>query len=288
LVSNPGADTVYYRIKIAGAAVAAGPIAPGANVTPIFPGIIGGPVEVEAWRDAAHTTEAKVMASQRVLLSGDTAFNEVPGIPAEGLGSVYHWTWYDFASEGARNWVLVANPPGAAGPVYYQILIGGAVVMNGGPVGAGDTDYPVFPGTIGGPVEARCFSDQAHTAAADCIATQRSLWGPSFEEAPGLPHESLTPAPDNAYHWTWYDMQSTGSRNWVLIANLGAAPVNATVRVAGVVRFSGSIPPGQSAIPAFPGLIGGPVEVTATGPVMASQRVLWNGYFNEVLGAVLE
>jgi hypothetical protein len=136
-------------------------------------------------------------------------------------------------------------------------------------------------------VEVKSYSDQAHTTPARCIAAQRSLWGPSFEEAPGLRQEDL----GEPYHWTWYDMQSPGSRNWVLIANLGAAPATVQVKVAGVVRFSGSVPPGQSAIPAFPGIIGGPVEVTKTagpGPVMASQRVLWNGYFNEVLGTVLD
>ena len=52
--------------------------------------------------------------------------------------------------------------------------------------------------------------------------------------------------------------------------------------------------------PAFPGEMGGPVEVrsysddqcnvpSAPGNgIMASQRVLWNGYFNEVLGTVLD
>ncbi|MCL6105890.1 MAG: hypothetical protein M1309_00830 [Actinobacteria bacterium] len=46
-----------------------------------------------------------------------------------------------------------------------------------------------------------------------------------------------------------------------------------------------SIPHGGNWNPDFPGKMGGPVNVTSTGgPVLASQRVLWNGYFNEVLG----
>lgn len=40
--------------------------------------------------------------------------------------------------------------------------------------------------------------------------------------------------------------------------------------------------------PTFPGTMGGPAEVTSTGgTVITSQRVLWNGYFNEVQGTVL-
>ncbi len=73
----------------------------------------------------------------------------------------------------------------------------------------------------------------------------------------------------------------------VLVSNQGGAPVTYSVNVAGDPVASGTITAGGSVTPTLPGRMGGPVEVTADGPIMASQRVLYNGYFNEVLGTSL-
>ncbi len=109
--------------------------------------------------------------------------------------------------------------------------------------------------------------------------------GSAFNEVPGIPASSLS----DDYLWTWYDNADPGSTNWVLIANPGTVPVTYQIKIAGknVPRGSGTIPAGGRVTPTFPGLMAGPVEVTASDNVMASQRVTWNGYFNEVLGTVL-
>ncbi len=294
LVANPASTPVYYRIRIAGADVMTGQAAPGEIVTSRFPGVMGGPVEVQAWSDAIDGGQpAEVMASQRVLSNGDKAFNEMPGIPAAELGSDYYWTWYDMQSAGARNWVLIANPPGAAA-IYYEIKIGGNTVRSGGPIYSGKSEAPVFPGTMGGPVEVRTFSDPGHQSAANSIASQRLIWGPSFEEVPGLPEVELSAD----YHWTWYDMQSAGSRNWVIVAApAGAPPIYYTIWMGGAPAGSGGpISGGQNQAIAFPGYMGGPVEVstyadaghTIAADSLTSQRVLWNGYINEVVGTTLD
>lgn len=73
-----------------------------------------------------------------------------------------------------------------------------------------------------------------------------------------------------------------------MIANPSASPMYYGIDIAGVKVKDDSgvpIPAGGNITPTFPGQQNGPVEVTSTGgSVMASQRVLWNGYFNEVLG----
>ncbi|MHB0867280.1 MAG: hypothetical protein ACYC6B_06835 [Thermoleophilia bacterium] len=106
---------------------------------------------------------------------------------------------------------------------------------------------------------------------------------------PGYSAASLGTSSD--YHWTWYDESVPGVSNWVLVANPaapGGPTVHYMVKVAGLTKAEGDLLPGANVTPDFPGLIGGPVEVTSTGgPVMASQRVLWKGYFNETLGTVL-
>jgi hypothetical protein len=274
LVANPNTTSVYYEIKIANTLRSSGTIAPGANVTPNFPGVIGGPLEVKAWTSAAKTAPAEVMASQRVLSNGGMAFNEQVGIPDPDLTDHYVWTWYD--NVGGTNWVLVANPPSAAGSVTYQIKLAGTV-MQSGSLAPGEQVTPTFAGAIGGPLEV--------TSSGPVIASQRITWGPSFGETPGYPYSQLA----TNYHWTWYDQASPGMQNWVLLANLDtSASSSYQVKVAGTVMASGTLAPGDRVTPTFPGTIGGPVEVIATGgKVIASQRVLYNGYFNEVLGTVL-
>ena len=261
LVANPGDAEVYYEISIgdqdlSGYPGASGTIQPGENVTPTFPGVMGGPVEVKAWSDASKTTPAKVMASQRVLSGYGAAFNEMPGIPAEELSDHYLWTWYDNTSPGARDWVLIANPNDH--DIYYEITIAGASIAgasgassSAGTIAPGKNVTPTFP-LQDGPVEVRTWKDASKSEPADAIASQRIIWGPSFSETPGYPYESLT----DSYHWTWYDQQSLGMTDWVLIANPGDQSVYYEVSVAGTVEQSGTIAANDKITPTFDNLMG--------------------------------
>lgn len=291
LIANPGMSRVYYRINIAGVMREEGAIEPGRNVTPSFPGLIGGPVEVQAWSDAVGgVSPADVIASQRVLTDFGAAFNEVPGTPVSELTSSYLWTWYDNRTAGAIDWVLVANP--GSERVYYEISIAGTTRASGS-LEPGENVTPTFPGVMGGPVEVNAWSDRiGGSVLADVIASQRSIWGHSFEELPGMPASRMA----SWYHWTWYDQRSPAALNWVLVSNPGGvSPVFYEVRVAGTRRASGTLAPGASATPSFPNIMGGPVDVrgytgsdrSTPAPLIASQRVLWSGHFNEVMGISL-
>jgi hypothetical protein len=190
--------------------------------------------------------------------------------------------------------VLIANPDtNFPNDIYYLIKIAGVPVANGGPIAAGDTEARWFPGTMGGPLEVLTFFDAGHITPAPSIASQRSLWGPSFEEVPGAGRSGL----QSSYEWTWYDEFSAGVQNWILIAN-----PSTTETITAYISFfdqvsstpelhSDVIPPGEKWTPHYPGRMGGPVKVwaylygtTSSRPVITSQRVLWNGYFNEVWG----
>ncbi|MHB8859078.1 MAG: cupredoxin domain-containing protein [Thermoleophilia bacterium] len=286
LVNNPSATETVHAIisytpmgSTTPETLAESDIAAGQNWNPEFPGKIGGPVEVKVavqggdWNNTADRRPA--MASQRVTTNFGTTFNEVPGIPAGDLSGDYLWTWYDMQSPGFRDWILIANPD-QSNAVNYEIKIGGTLVDTGS-IPANTIITPTFPGRMNGPVEV--------TATGNVIASQRSIIGPSFEEVPGKPQSQLS----MSYAWTWYDMKNPGTANWVLISN--PDPVNAvgySIKIGGVDQACPSggcvIPPNSRVIPTFPGEINGPVEVSASGKVMASQRVVWNGYFNEVLG----
>jgi hypothetical protein len=126
------------------------------------------------------------------------------------------------------------------------------------------------------------------------LASQRVFWhyNCAFEEVPGLP-ASTTGGVDqlrSSYYWTWYDsLDYLQNKDWLLVANPNAGSVSYTIKIGGDQVAAGSIPSGGRVTPEFQGMRGGPVEVTATGPVITSQRVLWKGsyvvpYFNEVWG----
>ena len=66
-------------------------------------------MHLQAWTSNSKVEVARVAASQRVLASGGSAFNEVPAIRTSDLSSDYDWTWYDNQSSGATDRVMIAN-----------------------------------------------------------------------------------------------------------------------------------------------------------------------------------
>jgi hypothetical protein len=62
-------------------------IAPGANITPRWIGVQGGPVRV--------TSNIPVFASERVLTTPNNVFNEMNGFPLTQLVTEYWFPWYD-------------------------------------------------------------------------------------------------------------------------------------------------------------------------------------------------
>jgi hypothetical protein len=303
LVANPNDFAVDYEIRIGGQVYTggSGSLQPGQRVVPTFGGTRGGPVEVEAWQAGSNPhVPADVMASQRALTNYQTAFNEVPGIPAGELSSDYVWTWYD-QKNGAQDWILVANPGGGDAQIYYKVTIAGLVKDGSafhpgetckGPIADNTNEYPQFDGLQDGPVRVQTYSDSSCTVPANSIASQRSLFGPSFEEVPGFPNANLT----DTYHWPLYDQASPGMMDWVLVGNPNNFPVYYEITLGNGAPVAAEVlAAGGRAIPTFAGQITGPVKVQAwTGAnkaapadVMASQRVLTNGYFNELFGIVL-
>ena len=327
MISNPSANTIYYRIKVAGSVPGAGQTLEGAAEDTILTGasknarfnLKSGPVEVETFSDAARTIPTEAIASQRVLTNMGTAseaFNEVPGIPAIDLTNDYLWTWYDNVSAGAYDWVMIANPNPYA--INYRITVKGAVpgqMIEGDATGTIPQDSNVTPrikNVLDGPVEVKTCKlafvgdtcPDGNTTDGKSIASQRTLWGPSFEEVPGYPRTALT----SDYHWTWYDQADAGTYDWVHIINTDSVQVNYRITVGGSAP-SPVVEGSASSTIAVDGLVhprflkrGGPVEVKACkaafnpggscsdptpAKVMTSQRVLWHGYFNEVLGTKL-
>ena len=102
----------------------------------------------------------------------------------------------------------------------------------------------------------------------------------SFNEVPAL---TAARAATTSYI-NWYDKASAGMVNDnIHLLNPGNASASVTVSVPGATAQVVTVGPGGEVYVTFPsGTIGGPLTVSATQPVLASQRVQYYQTFNEI------
>lgn len=218
-------------------------------------------------------------------------FNEVTGMPAFALSTVFNFPWYDSkpANGMGGNWIIIGNQgtdtatveiwigmrkmrdPEQPGNDFFTIPEGGRVA-------------PQFPDIMGGPVKVVSVGGQPLTA------SQRVLYRETFNEVQGIPAERLT----DTYEFTWYDSRRAGYMfgDWLLISNQGGLPADVEVWV-GAMRLAefsaangNALAPGAVITPMFSETVGGPVRVVSTNhqPLVTSQRVLFQESFSEVMG----
>ncbi len=92
-------------------------------------------------------------------------------------------------------------------------------------------------------------------------------------------------APLRKYYFTWYDQSYGDWKDWVLMANpaSGSSPARAALKIGGLTYADRVLNVGAPAdTPSFPGMIGGPVAVDSSEPMIVSQRVLFKDSFNEI------
>jgi len=265
LVANPPNATVSANvtIKIAGNTTATKTLAPGEIWTPMVNNLMGGPVEV--------ISDQNVIATQRSLYTylGKQSFNEYPGIAANSLDTNYTFTWND-TTGGNNAWTLVGNPSTTTA-ANVTIKIGGKLVAS--QAVAPQTSWtPLIPNLMGGPVQV--ISD------IPIFTTQRVLFNKTFNEFAGIKTNSLT----NNYTFTWNDTTG-GNSTWTLVSNLSTTQsANVTIKIAGNTTATKTLAPGEIWTPMVNNLMGGPVQVISDNPVVTTQRVLYNGFFNELAG----
>ena len=184
-----------------------------------------------------------------------------------------YFNWYDTASSGMYvDNVHVVNP-GATNAVGCITLSGGGTL--GFNLSPGQEGYYHFPqGTIGGPLTVQ--------SSARIIPSQRVLYDHSFNEV------AASTAADAAMtsYFNWYDKASAGMFvDNIHLLNPSTTTSSGTITIPGAAPLSFSVGAGQEGYYSFPnGTIGGPVTVAvSSGPaVIASQRVIYYGSFNEV------
>jgi hypothetical protein len=140
-------------------------------------------------------------------------------------------------------------------------------------VGAGAESYASFPqGTIGGPITI--------SASSAVLASQRVQYNQSFNEVWSEPASMAS----TTSYLNWYDKASTGMYNDnVHLLNPGGSAATVTVSLPGAIPKVAMVAAGGEGYVNFPqGTIGGPITISATVAVLASQRVQYYSSFNEV------
>jgi hypothetical protein len=261
-IVNPGATSADVTVSLPNATAQHLTVGPGLESYATFPqGTIGGPVTIASTQP--------VLASQRVQF--DQSFNEVWAQSSAHAATKSYINWFDKASPGMLNDnIHILNPGATAAHVSVT-------VQNGAPqqltVAPGAETYATFgAGTIGGPVVVT--SDQP------VLASQRVQFNQSFNE---VWSENPTQAATSSY-FNWYDKASIGMVNDnIHLVNPGSSDAVVTIGLPGATSLQVTVPAGKEAYATFPqGSIGGPVVVSSTQPVLASQRVQFEQSFNEL------
>ncbi len=267
LLANVSAAADIGQLRLGGSLEDAWRLPVLAGETPELPGTIGGPVEVRA------SGSTPLLASQRVVYNG--AFTELPAVPRDRLDSAYYFTWYDQATAGMQDWILVANEDTQAATV--EIYIGDLSTPRGTyALAPGEVIAPTFPGVQAGPVYVRSTGGQL------LLVSQRVLYQGFFSEVTGMPAGSLV----SEYRFNWYDSQSPGYRTWILAANPGTSAADVEITIAGGPARHLQVDPGSVGVVLYQGEMGGPVTVKSSGGnLVVSERTLAGDSFEELQGA---
>jgi hypothetical protein len=234
----------------------------GAGGYVTFPvGTIGGPLTI--------TATQPVLASQRVQYY--SSFNEVWAQGAGQASTTSYVNWYDKASPGMFNDNIHLLNPGATSAAVTVTVVGATPQTT--PVAPGAEAFVTFPaGTIGGPVTVSSTQPVLASQRVQYFSTFNEVWAESAAQASA------------ASYVNWYDKASPGMFNDnIHVVNPNGTSTNVTVSVAGFPSQTVTVGANQEAFVSFPaGTIGGPVTISATQPVLASQRVQYFSSFNEI------
>jgi mannan endo-1,4-beta-mannosidase len=174
------------------------------------------------------------------------------------------------ANQTDQNFTAIYNP--VSGCLNTDVTIGDALKGS----------YYVVPkvaltknydGTQNGPVKVKSRDNTL------LYTSERVISGGSFNEMMGFPTNQLT----TEYWFPWYD--NVSMMTWVMVSNPTAQAAAVDIYV-GTSMKSFSVPAGGSITPRFTGMNTGPVRVISTNGVkiFTSERAMYNGTFNEVMG----
>jgi len=256
---NPsGTSTAHAQVYIAGVSRGTVTVEPGGAAYVTYPGVIGGPVRI--------VSDVPIFSTQRVI--GWSDFDEIIGMPSWHVFKEHWFNWYDSVGASLDNIHFINQNSEDA---YIELYIAGSL-RDSFTLPAGQAAYRNFPATIGGPV--RVVSDQP------IWVTQRIVGWEGFKELCSVPTELMS----SNWYFTWYDMAGA---SWDAIHFLNPSTTQTghiNVYIAGQLKNTIALNPGEASYVCYAGEINGPVQITSDIPIMATQRILGWSSFEETIG----
>jgi len=256
-LSNPSTSTANVTVGVSGVAPQTVTVPPQGNTAVSFPNQLGGPVTV--------SYDVPVVAGQRVVYNN--TFSEIYAVPIASASTQLLLSYYDQLTIQSNN-IHIANPTGSQSLV--SVSFGGnsqfvTVPANGAAIVS-------FPGLAGGPV-------YITSSDSPVIASSRTWFNSSFNDVNAIPIGQAS----TTLYFNHYDLKTNGiSSDTIYISNPNFSAANVTVTFPGVGTQPVTIPAQGQATYSFAGKSGGPITISASLPVIASQRVRYKNSTSEV------
>lgn len=224
-----------------------------------FPGEKGGPVFL--------FSAQPIVASQRVFYFN--SFAEWYAVPISQADTSLMLNWYDHATSGYVDHIHLANPNDNSVNATVQVGSHHTTVT----IPGDEATFVDFPGVRGGPVFI--------TASSPILASSRTQFEQSFNEVNAVP-VGANNAAGTTLEMNWYDETESFSLDNVHLGNTTGTVLTAEVTAGTVCSKSTLMPVLGEVVIGCGSVRGGPVLVNASGPIIASQRVLFSNSFSEV------
>jgi len=266
IIGNPGLTAQTADVYVGGVLRGTYTIEPQQRATPQFAGLASGPVKV------VSRTGGDLLVSERNVYNN--TFSELPAMSQDQLASEQLLSWYDEASPGMKNYVVIGNQGSQTAQV--ELFIGGEL-KGSYSLDPGRQAMPEFPGVMNGPVRVVSTNGQP------LLVSSRVFYNGTFNEIAGKAASSLA----SEYNFTWYDEVSPGMRTWVIVGNQGSETAQVGIYIAGTLMGLYEVPAGGRITPDYNGTMNGPVRVISTNgqPLIVGERSTYRGSFEEVPGA---
>lgn len=211
--------------------------------------------------------QLKTVQPQRPFASPSSSYTSLETALFDSTSSETLWFAYynsQVTDLGTSDYILIGNPSSTS-PVSYSatLMTASGRLTNSGSINPGQVVSVSFPSTSGGPLEIY--------ANGPIYGEERYFINSVMTEVPAF--ESPSPI----YYWPYYNLGqfSPQQNNTFYIANpnTNTASASVTIRIGSFVWASPTtIAPGGYLSVSFPNITGGPVQLSATIPVLATER----------------
>jgi|GEM_PF-1793479 len=223
------------------------------------------------------TSNIGVVASQRLILADSNwpgNLTELLGISISsassfGYGTSLYWSVYDSEISPSAA-IQIANPPNSSQPALVNIKLGNVTYLTS-QIAPGLTDTVNLPSLSVGPVEL--------SSNVAVVAVESELLGNTLVEVPGIAQTS------SVVVLPFYDSLSTPNQNesWLIVSNptTNSCQANLVIQNANIATTL-NISPFSLSYSIFPSLNVGPVVISSSCSVFASERIIYGPSAPEV------